>query len=160
MTENAGESQIDNPRFENVSGDFTYEAVAPRIEINWDPRTDSGTVCFWVELEEYHNGVYTGQRRPHKHWAMRPLVVPLEDLAKVRSYTVLAPDGQGGFIEIAVAPGLMGLLVKTAFNDVYGERAAQLPAINNELPQAPVIVYPEPPAPIEDDPLFQEPPAE
>lgn len=150
-------TQIDNPRFENVSGDFTYEAVAPRIEINWDPQKDTGTVLFWVELEEYLNGVYQG-RKPHKHWAMRPLSVSLEELAKVRGYELLLPDGT----TMAIPPGVLGLLVKTCFNDVFGERVLELPAINNDLPESqdlpPPVAPPEPIGPGE-DPLFQEPAA-
>lgn len=59
-----------NTRVIEVNNPTTYEAVAPRIEVNWDPVTNTGPVRFYERDMVYVGGEFKtmiGHNGPHRN---------------------------------------------------------------------------------------------
>lgn len=115
-------------RFESITNvDIIYEAVAPQININWNPETNKGTVMFHVEHQEFHKipdqEMQFVRREIDNRFQMRPLGVSIDQiLADV--YDIVLPDGTTTQI-----PGtLLMLTVKAAFEKYYNAKVAELEA--------------------------------
>lgn len=120
---------MNDPRFEiTPSVDIVREAVAPRMDVFWNPETGAGSVSFWVEHQEFENGVFK-RRFADNRMQMRPLAVPLDDVV-MREHTITFPDGT----EMVCPPGTLALLVKKVFPVHYAER---LIAMTQEFVPAP-----------------------
>lgn len=133
-------------RFETVTGvDIIYEAVAPRIDIHWNPETGAGSVSFWVEQQEFRKPpdlpMEFVARKADTNFYMRPMGRTIDHIIN-DTITVPLPDGtttdlSGGFLMLAI---------KAAFDKYYSEElAARAAPPPDELPDPPDTV----PQPIE-----------
>lgn len=130
-------------RFETISNaDIVFEAVAPQINIFWNPENGKGSVQFWVEQQEFRRTANSEMEfvgRSHDdRWEFRPMAVPLAQILQ-DTYDVTLPDGS----VVQTSGGFLMLAIKSAFDKYYNAKLADVvvPDTDN-VPEPPPL---EPP---------------
>lgn len=103
-------------RFEDLGGGNFLEALAPNINLEWDPMTNGGTVTFHVQKYLMKDGVL----RSDMTGGYDTIRVPINDMITRCHATGLVDPVTNqplGYVSVA---GLM-LIIKAAFDTLYNE---------------------------------------